>query len=189
VFNLTELLKQYSPSDPLLTPLLKFAGGDASHWFKKDMSIKTNIDPITDIQVPYLPDGRFIDVPSNLPISIQDPEKLKMKPWWQNQNLIIGQLSTRELQVEVYNTLSGDSVVLRVCNEETLGETQERYIKEQNSHSKSYTWKYTGKVLDMNKNLQENGVPVDAEELALAGLDEDEWIPKLFLYFNDDLTE
>ena len=40
----------------------------------------------------------------------------------------------------------------------------------------------------MNKNLEENGIPDETEELLELGIDVDEYIPAIHLYFNDDLT-
>ena len=63
----------------------------------------------------------------------------------------------------------------------------DRYL-ELNNHAASYTWKRLGKVLDMSKNLAENGIIDDRAELLELGIDLDEYIPALHLYFNDDLT-
>jgi len=40
----------------------------------------------------------------------------------------------------------------------------------------------------MSKNLEENGIPDETEELLELGIDVDEYIPAIHLYFNDDLT-
>ncbi len=42
--------------------------------------------------------------------------------------------------------------------------------------------------LDMDKTLTENGVLDESEEFAALDIHEDEFIPVLHLYFNDDLT-
>ena len=55
-------------------------------------------------------------------------------------------------------------------------------------HAASYTWKRLGKVLDMDKNLADNEIPDETEELIELGIDVDEYIPAIHLYFNDDLT-
>ena len=41
----------------------------------------------------------------------------------------------------------------------------------------------------MSLNLAENEIPDEYEELLKLGLDGDEYIPVIHLYFNDDLTE
>lgn len=77
--------------------------------------------------------------------------------------------------------------VLEVASEETINEILDRYL-ELNLHSASYTWKRLGRVLDMNKTLAENEIPDETDELIELGIDVDEYIPAIHLYFNDDLT-
>ena len=40
----------------------------------------------------------------------------------------------------------------------------------------------------MDQNLEENGIPDETDELLELGIDPDEYIPAVSLYFNDDLT-
>lgn len=61
--------------------------------------------------------------------------------------------------------------------------------KPYNSHANSYTWKYFEKNLDMKKTLQQNGIDDEGEEMFKLRLDEEEFLPPINLYFNDDLTE
>lgn len=75
-----------------------------------------------------------------------------------------------------------------MCAEETLDEILQRYLP-YNSHAHSYTWKYFGQYLDMSKTLNENGVEDEGEDFYNLRMDEDEFLPPLNLYFNDDLTE
>lgn len=56
-------------------------------------------------------------------------------------------------------------------------------------HAGSYTWKFKRVNLDMGKTLQENKVVDESEEFYVLGLDEEQFLPALHLYFNDDLTE
>lgn len=58
-----------------------------------------------------------------------------------------------------------------------------------NSHARSYTWKYFEKNLDMSKTLEENGINDEGEEFYELGMNEDDFLPPINLYFNDDLTE
>ena len=74
-----------------------------------------------------------------------------------------------------------------------------------NTHAASYTWKYngefievadclceghtTGNNLDMTKTLQQNGITDESEMFYELKMDEDEFLPAIHLYFNDDLTE
>lgn len=69
-----------------------------------------------------------------------------------------------------------------------MNEILERYLP-YNSHAKSYTWKYYMKNMDMDKTLKENGVEDESEDFFELGMDEDEFLPPISLFFNDDLTE
>jgi hypothetical protein len=40
----------------------------------------------------------------------------------------------------------------------------------------------------MMMNLEENGIPDETEELIELGIDIEDYIPAIHLYFNDDLT-
>ena len=77
--------------------------------------------------------------------------------------------------------------ILEVASEESINEILDRYL-EINTHSASYTWKRLGRELDMNKNLSQNDIPDETEELLELGIDLDDYIPAIHLYFDDDLT-
>ena len=53
----------------------------------------------------------------------------------------------------------------------------------------SYTWKRLGKCLEMDRTLGDNGVKDDSAEMISLGMDPDDHLPTLHIYFNDDLTE
>eukprot|EP00351_Strombidinopsis_sp_SopsisLIS2011_P006125 CAMPEP_0116886018 /NCGR_PEP_ID=MMETSP0463-20121206/19672_1 /TAXON_ID=181622 /ORGANISM="Strombidinopsis sp, Strain SopsisLIS2011" /LENGTH=134 /DNA_ID=CAMNT_0004545627 /DNA_START=306 /DNA_END=709 /DNA_ORIENTATION=- len=109
-------------------------------------------------------------------------------PWWNDEErYCIGQLTKSTRKIKIINTLTKHEDVLEVASEETLNEILDRYL-ELNNHAASYTWKRLGKVLDMSKNLAENDIVDDRAELLELGIDLDEYIPALHLYFNDDLT-
>lgn len=40
----------------------------------------------------------------------------------------------------------------------------------------------------MSHTLEQNGVEDDSEKMDQVGINEDEWLPVLHLYFSDDLT-
>ena len=40
----------------------------------------------------------------------------------------------------------------------------------------------------MDKNLEDNGIPDEKDELSELGIDLEEYIPAIHLYFNDNLT-
>ncbi len=68
-----------------------------------------------------------------------------------------------------------------------MNEILDRFLP-YNTHAASYTWKRLGKVLDMNANLTENGIPDETQECLNLGLDPEDYIPAVHIYFNDDLT-
>ena len=76
----------------------------------------------------------------------------------------------------------------QVCSEELLSEIQDRYLL-YNRHAGSYTWKYNGVNLDMEKTLEENGIPDEDEEFYNLRMNENEFLQVVHIYFNDDLTE
>ena len=69
-----------------------------------------------------------------------------------------------------------------------MSEILQRYLV-YNAHAASYTWKYNGNNLHMKKTLQANKVLDESEEFYTLSMDEDQFLPALHLYFNDDLTE
>merc|ERR1711959_533914 len=105
-----------------------------------------------------------------------------------DQQYSVGTLSSKTRSIQIVNLLTRQTDTLEVPREETIAEIQERYLTH-NFHAKSYTWKRLGKPLDMRKTLEENGVKDESEEMERLGIDPDDHIPSLHLYFNDDLTE
>lgn len=75
-----------------------------------------------------------------------------------------------------------------MCSEETISEILQRYLV-YNAHAASYTWKYNGENLDMEKTLESNGIPDQDEEFYKLRMNDDDFLYALHLYFNDDLTE
>jgi hypothetical protein len=100
---------------------------------------------------------------------------------------MIGNLTCKVRKIRIINMLTKHDDVLDVASEETLNEILDRYLV-LNSHAASYTWKREGKVLDMSKNLEDNDIPDETDELLELGIDLEEYIPAVHLYFNDDLT-
>ena len=78
--------------------------------------------------------------------------------------------------------------LFQVCAEENMHEILERYLK-YNYHAASYTWKYNGVPLDMDKTLKQNGIEDEDPEFYELRMDYEMWTPAIHLYFNDDLTE
>lgn len=114
-------------------------------------------------------------------------------PWWKDRKAYgIGSLTAKTRTIELFNMLTKTATKLEVCTEETLLEIQNRYLGH-NAHSSSYTWKRTdstqvARLLDMDKTLDENGIPDEQPEFDTLDIDPDFYIPTVHLYFADDLT-
>ena len=133
------------------------------------------------------PNGRFLHVPPSSPNSNFDEVEFTV-PWWvDDARYCIGKLTTKTRFIRIVNTLTKGDDKIEVASEESLNEILDRYL-EFNAHGASYTWKRLGKVLDMSANLTTNGIPDERDELTERGIADDEYIPAIHLYFNDDLT-
>lgn len=187
ILDISRLLIKHK-GDPLCKPLVFAAGTDISHWFDKQTgNPKQFIDVERGIRAHYLPQGRYLHVPPDLPgnfnIDFQEP-------WWKDKQYRIGTLTSKLRKIRIINTLTHHEEVLEVPAEESLREIERRY-KDINKHSESYTWKDSkGKILDMKKNLHENEIKdEDPEYNYLDVPDADRHIPSIMIYFDDDLTE
>ncbi|CAH8499927.1 unnamed protein product [Heterobilharzia americana] len=180
VFDIT-LVCAKNKGSVLLQPILAQAGKDISHWFDaKTGEVRHHVDPVTNCYVPYTPFGRFINIPPPYPTT--DWATDFGVPWWKDERLAIGYLTKKTRFVCIVNTLALHEHEIEVCVEETLTDILVRYLKF-NAHAASYTWKYNGVVLDMEKTLEENNVIEETQDI------EDLFMPQLYLYYNDDLTE
>ena len=125
-------------------------------------------------------------VPPTDPDSEWDPDF--SVPWWEDEaRYCIGNLTKRTRLIRIMNTLTKHDDTIEVASEESLNEILDRYTKT-NVHAASYTWKRMGTVLDMSKNLEKNGILDEREELLELGMQPDDYVPAIHLYFNDDLT-
>ena len=68
-----------------------------------------------------------------------------------------------------------------------MNEILARYVT-YNAHAASYTWKYDGRNLDMEKTLEENEIVDEDEEFYKLGMNDDSFLQSIHLFFNDDLT-
>ena len=88
VYDVTDLVREYR--GVLAVPLLEAAGTSISHWFNmKTRDLKTYMDPVRNIEMPYTPQGRFVHVPPSDP---EDMSEAVALPWWKNQKYIIGKV-------------------------------------------------------------------------------------------------
>jgi hypothetical protein len=189
VFDLTKLIAEnYQTS--LCDPIVLAAGSDISHWFDPNTrQPKTFIDPVTNQQAYFTPTGRYLHIPSCLAQSDAQTECAPYTvPWWDNTDkYCIGRLTQKLRQINLMNTLTKEESQIDVASEETMNEILDRY-QDQNFHAASYTWKRLGRVLNMNLNLNENEILDESQECLDLGLDPEEYIPTIHLYFDDDLT-
>jgi hypothetical protein len=88
VYDLTDLIR--ANRGPLSLPLVEAAGASISHWFNpKTRDIKTFVDPIRNIEMPFTPAGRFIHVP---PPDPEDRWEAVPLPWWRDEKYVIGKV-------------------------------------------------------------------------------------------------
>jgi len=189
VIDLSPLIKENLGH--LVQPLIDAAGTDITHWFDPvTKDVRTCIDSKTELEVPFTPMGTFLHCPPTIPTA--DYSTNIGTVWWRDRGLALGKLTMRTRRIKLENMLTKQKTALEVCEEETLEEIQNRYLKF-NSHSASYTWKRTdteqiARLLDMKLTLDENGIPDDADDFDELNIDPDFYIPTIQLYFSDDLT-
>jgi len=151
-----------------------------------DPQIRVHIDRRTGCEVPFTPQGRFIHIPPPYPSAVWSNDF--GTPWWKDEAYCIGHLSQKTRKIRIINTLTSQEHTIELCSEEIMEEILNRFYK-YNQHANSYTWKYNGNNLDMQKTLEQNGVKDEDEEFYELNFNEEEWLPSIHLYFNDDLTE
>jgi hypothetical protein len=168
VLDLSELVR--ANRGLLVQPLIAAAGTDITHWFDDSTHDPcTYIEPETEIEVPFTPMGRFLHcVPAEPEAAwASDVET----PWWKDMSYCVGNLTSKTRSLRVVNILSSQEQQIEVCTEESMNAIQKRYMV-WNSHSRSYTWKYNGKVLEMERTLEENGVRDEAEQFYQLSMDD-----------------
>jgi hypothetical protein len=109
------------------------------------------------------------------------------RDWWNDPTTILGSLSRKCVEVELLNTLTGSRVRIRVPEELEFGDIIERYILEWNRHARSYHFKYEGVKIDLSGSLLENGIVCESDRLLELGMNPDEFVPTIMMYFVDDL--
>ena len=165
---------------PEAETLYKYAGKDVTHFFdpktKKPYQMQRELQAITK----SLPKERIDELKSS------SNSKLF---WYEDESLIVGKMTEREIKIRFVNTLNYIEHTLVVPIEETLNEICHRYFS-MNKHAQSYTWKdINGCVLNMDLTLKDNGITERYNELEYINVPEEEiYLPTIYLYFNDDLT-
>ncbi|BBN20584.1 hypothetical protein MPTK1_Vg00750 [Marchantia polymorpha subsp. ruderalis] len=191
VYDVTSLLPLNPPY--LAEPMLLRAGGDVSHWFEpRSKDVRLVQDPKLQILRAFTPQGRFIHIPPQGPIS--DWDNGYLLPWWLDDQYVIGRLSPKTRFVCIKNVLLANEVIIEVPSEETMKEILERYLPI-NSHARSYSWEAVvsdecGEFVrvDMDKSLAENGITDDSDLYSSMGMAADHVVPCIHVYYDDDLT-
>ncbi|XP_075992877.1 cytochrome b5 domain-containing protein 1 [Anticarsia gemmatalis] len=173
----------YCDGKRLAMTILAYAGKDVSHWFKGDEWVRYT-HPIVGSTITYQQHGHGIRQPV-VPSTKWRPVE---KPWWLNEELVVGKATAKTRPIRITNTLTGTTATLEVCSEETLYEIMMRYYPH-NRHLSSYTWRYLGKPLCYNQTLAENGIPDERDRFSDVLLPENIHIPAILIYYDDDLTE
>ncbi|XP_037092914.1 cytochrome b5 domain-containing protein 1-like isoform X2 [Pollicipes pollicipes] len=187
VYDVTAMVRRQA-ADPHIRPLLAHAGKDISDWFDpKTRDLKRHVDPTTQVWCPYLPHGQLLGTPPPYPSSSWQNDT--GRPWWRDEALYcVGVLSNRSRKIRLVNMLTRTETTLLVPEEATLWEILQRHLAH-NAHAASYVWKFGDRELDMAKTLEQNGIPNESEDFYKLDLDEDSYLPAIFLYYSDDLTE
>ena len=147
VFELGRVLDERK-TDIGAKQLLEAKGTDISHWFKPNKQLRVaRIENENYNEEPFSPVGEFLDMHAP-----------KEERWWEDERNIIGMLASRTRLIKVDNMLTGQTAVIEVPVEEKLKDIQNRYLTF-NFHASSYTWKFLGRVLDMEKTLNDNQIP------------------------------
>ena len=110
VLDLTELVKENRGL--LVQPLIMAAGTDITHWFDETTKDpRTHIDPETEIEVPFVPMGRFLHCPPPEPDAAWSPPPDEL-PWWKDKQYVLGKLTQKTRKVKLLNMLSRQETTL-----------------------------------------------------------------------------
>lgn len=88
IYDLTDLLRE-NPG-VLIDPIVSAAGTSITHWFNQKGDLRTYVDPVRNIEMPYLPQGRFLHVPPDDPMAFSVSTS---NPWWKDKKYIIGKVN------------------------------------------------------------------------------------------------
>jgi hypothetical protein len=151
--------------------------------------VKKHVDPESNVELPFLPYGRFLHAPPQEPTT--NWNTLDVLPWWRDPQYVVGSLTKKARWIEIVNVLTQQHHALQVCCEETIDDIQTRYLSF-NTHAKSYTWKFLDDgdfvPLQMDLTLDANGIVDETPLLEKLDMDEHTYKPSLYIYFNDDLS-
>lgn len=113
--------------------LLAFGGKDLSHLFHLNNLPRTEISPVTG-----KPRVLF---PPILEVAQSELLKTPRKLWSQDPFYHIGRVTRRERIIRIINTLTGATIFMKVCDEDSIYEIQRKYKEIYNNHAGSYLWR------------------------------------------------
>jgi len=85
--------------------ILNYSGQSVSHWFNNinketgEIEIKTFVDPLRNVSLPYLPEGSILHV---LPPDPSTEVNVDIIPWWKQSTLFIGKVPYLCLLLYIY---------------------------------------------------------------------------------------
>ncbi|XP_026747766.1 cytochrome b5 domain-containing protein 1 [Trichoplusia ni] len=173
----------YCDGKRLAMSIVAYAGKDVSHWFRNG-EWRYYIHPIIGSRTTLRVHGHGFSRPV-VPSTRWRPMETA---WWNTETYVVGKATEKTRPIRITNTLTGNTVTLEVCSEETIYEIMMRYYPH-NNHLWSYSWRYLGKPLNLSKNLDDNGIPDERDRFSDVALPDNIHIPAILLYYNDDLTE
>lgn len=177
VLDLTDLFRNVvnTYDKLLLNQLLIYAGKDISHFFDK------NTKPLEQISLlgkkcPLLLATLIkstADQPQQLHQYHQQSNSLNatMKTttetaipthlfWWNNPKYEIGFVTKHKRQIRIINTLTHNTILLSVCDEDTIRQIQQKYNEQIQCLDQLYVWCKNSKM-NPSKRLNENGTLVE----------------------------
>ncbi|KAI8434653.1 hypothetical protein MSG28_003186 [Choristoneura fumiferana] len=172
----------YCDKRRLAMTIIAYAGKDISHWFRGSDWVQYT-HPVACTTTSFRQHGHgFRD-----PVTPSTKWRPYEKPWWLDDSLVVGSATARTRPIRITNTVTGSTVTLEVCSEETICEIMMRYLPH-NSHMMSYSWRYLGRPICYNRTLEQNGIPDERDRFSEVLLPENLHIPAILVYYNDDLT-
>ncbi|XP_058794550.1 cytochrome b5 domain-containing protein 1 [Phymastichus coffea] len=216
VYDLAGYIDKCDRENVICMYLLAHAGKDVSYWFDASgrhggrLRLRRYVEPATGqrrILLPYafpIPEGAESTYASAALGCCScrgaddsqlddDPARLTGKCWSDLERIFngtkcrVGRLTRNARPCKITNVLTGQQVVISVCEEDTINRIRDRAMLF-NRHGASYTWKFEGKKLNPELTLTDNGIPDEREVFLKCGLPEI-YTPNLLCYYNDDLTE
>lgn len=126
----------------------------------------------------------------SLPIfpPVDEKENEEREFWWRDKLFVIGKITCLERRVRIINTLTRKTIMMNVCEEDSIKTIKAKYKKGFNSNADSYVWRKTHSQDDrvksgrlfMDKTLTQNGILYhENEQLGLP--------PAIWLYYSSNI--